>query len=109
MHFGTLRAFDLREGFALFWRCCSPSGGKHLLAAVGMLVGQHVPDAGGVLLRRRRGRENLEPNRQHLGPVHSDLPGAALVREKNDIVEAFIDMVQQAKQDVHGLAHPPVR
>ena len=49
--------------------------------------------------------KNLKPNWQHLLPVDTDLAGAALVRERNDIVETFIDMVQQPKQDVHALAH----
>src|SRR3974377_2337142 len=105
MHFGTLRALDLREGFALVRRCCSPSGGKHLITAVGIMVRQHVLYAGGVLLWRRRGRENLEPNRQHLGPVHSYLPGAALIRKKDDIIIAFIDVAEQGEKDIHGLTH----
>src|SRR5436190_24393967 len=46
-----------------------------------------------------------QTNRQHLGPVHSHLPGASLVRKENNIIEIFIDMVQKAKQDVHGLTH----
>jgi hypothetical protein len=59
----------------------------------------------GIFRRLRRGRKNLEPNRQHRGPVHSDLPGAALVRKEDDIVLAFIKVVKQAEKDVHGLTH----
>jgi hypothetical protein len=58
-----------------------------------------------ILLRFRRGRKNLEPNRQRRGPVRSDLPGAALVRKEDDIVVAFINVVEKAEEDVHGLTH----
>ena len=53
----------------------------------------------------RCGRENLEPNRQHLGPVHYDLPGATRVRKEDDIVVAFINVFQRAEEDVYGLSH----
>src|ERR1043166_9698385 len=103
--FAALRTFDLCEGLALVRRCCSPSDGEHLVAAIAVLARKQGRDPLGILLRLRCGREKPEPNRQRLGPVHSDLPGAALVRKENDIVMAFIDVVQQAEEDVHGLTH----
>src|SRR6266571_2167292 len=89
----ALGASDLREGLALVRRCGSASDRKHLVAAVAVVARKHGCDPLGILLRLRRGREDLEPTRQHLGPVHSDLPGAALVRKEDDIVEAFINVV----------------
>jgi hypothetical protein len=61
-----------------------------------------VVDPLGKHVRIGRGRGNLEPNWQYLGSVHSDLPGAALVREEDDILEAFIDAIQQAEEGVLG-------
>ena len=101
----ALRALDLCEGLLLVRRCCSASDRKHLVAAIAVMAREQGRDPLGILLRLRRGRENPKPNRQHPGPVHSDLPGAALVREEDDIVVAFIDVVQQAEEDVHGLTH----
>src|SRR5439155_10927026 len=60
----ALPAFDPCEGLALVRRCCSASDGKHLVAAIAVMTRKQGRNPVGILLRRRRGRENPKPNRQ---------------------------------------------
>src|SRR5438876_2935937 len=74
------------------WRFRSRSG-----ASAGRRSAARTP-------RFRRRRQDLEPRRQHLVPVNPDLPGPRLVGEENDVLPAFVDAVQEAEDDVEGLA-----
>jgi hypothetical protein len=52
----------------------------------------------------RRG-QGAEPSGQHLLPLETHLPRAAFVGEKDYVVFALVDMIEQAKNDLKYLAH----
>ena len=96
---GFRQSLPLRRRRDLARRC------EHLYPPILVVTFEKCSNPLGVLGRTDRRRQDPEPSGQHVLPVHSDLPGAAFVTEEQDVIVAFIDLGQQTKDNLEGLAY----
>lgn len=73
---------------------------RKMLVTGAVLKLVHDLDHAGCIFFRPSGRgKTFEIGRQHFVPVDTHLPGAALIGEENDIVQAFVNVPRQAESD----------